>query len=52
MKYLVSHSFYDLVSALIGTALEDENDVELDIAMALIDELEIDTPETREYYGK
>lgn len=52
MHYIVSEKFYDMVSALIGIAVDEQNEVELELAMNLISELVIDTPETREYYGK
>jgi hypothetical protein len=52
MHYIVSERFYDTVSALIGIAVDEQNTEELELAMSLISELVIDTPETRKYYGK
>jgi hypothetical protein len=52
MHYIVTQAFYDAVSDLIGIASEDMSEVEIDLAMRLLAELEVDSPETREYYGK
>jgi hypothetical protein len=52
MHYFVSERFYALVVALVETATEDGSTLEYDLARRFLDDIVIDTPETRKYYGK
>jgi hypothetical protein len=51
MHYFVSEKFYAIVMALIQIAEEDGSTLEYDLARRLLDDLVIDSPETRAYYG-
>lgn len=39
MRYIVTERFYNAVSALIGIALEDESNLEYDLAIDIIRDL-------------
>ena len=36
MRYEVSEKFFDMLAALYGVAIEDENDQEIDMVLSLI----------------